>query len=149
VVESQEDSSDKNPLTQAGIRVPPPETVSRQGCRRPSAPWMGLKRVSGGGTRSPALGWHWSFRIRSGIRRKLDVPPETRHKYVPVGSSKTWPRPVSRPVPGLTSSMFCKVSGGTSNSLRIVRVLKKWLRPVLSHTFSWVQIANPEFSEPQ
>ena len=72
--------------SQAGLRVPPPETVSRQGCRRPSAPRMGLQRVSGGGTRSPAFGWHWSFRIRLGIRRQLGSPPETRYKHIHVAA---------------------------------------------------------------
>ena len=36
---------------------------------------------------------------------------ETRHEYVLVGSSQTWPRPASRPAgAGLTSSLFVKVS---------------------------------------
>jgi len=96
---------------QAGMRVPSPETVSRQGSRRPSDSGMSSKRVSGEGTRSTAFGWHWSFRIRSGIRRKLDIPPETRFKAIHGTLGRRLPCRLT-------------VSGGIPNSLRIVRAWK-------------------------
>ena len=48
----------------------------------------------------------------SDSRRHGYLPSETRREYVRVGSEKTWPRPASRPVPGLTSSLFFTVSEG-------------------------------------
>ena len=50
-----------------------PETVSRQGCRRPSAPWTGLQRVSGG---IPSF-----RRIPNGIF-KFSANQSPRHGYL-------------------------------------------------------------------
>ena len=63
-------------------------------------------------TRSPAFGWHWSFRIRSGIRQGLGTPPETRCKAI-------------RGALGRRHPCRLTVSGGVPNPRRIVRVWKK------------------------
>ena len=47
----------QNPHTQAGIRVPPPETSKNMDVfEEPTGTY--LWRVSGGGTRVAATGWH-------------------------------------------------------------------------------------------
>jgi hypothetical protein len=45
---------------------------------------------------------------------------ETRHKYILVGSSPTWPRPASRSVPDLTSSLSVKVSEADSQPILVL-----------------------------
>ena len=52
----------------------PPETVSRQGCRRPSAPWTGLQRVPEASTHpgAPPLLIRWEAPLKHQIKTGLN-----------------------------------------------------------------------------